>query len=73
MPFCDIDQFFGKIFTIEAILAYHDGSPDELREQDLTIRPYDLNYGFGNDNPIDHVEFFSDYEILQENQKSKSF
>ena len=54
-------------------MSYHDGSADDLSESDLTIRPYDLNYGFGSDNPIDNVQFFSDYEIIEENKKHKSF
>ena len=67
VPIKNLDQFFSKIFTLENIISYHDGSPDELSEKDLTIRPYNLNYGFGLDNPIDNVKFFTEYEIIEEN------
>ena len=30
VPIKDCDQFFEKIFTLENIVSYHDGAPDDL-------------------------------------------
>jgi HD superfamily phosphohydrolase len=62
IPPLSVEHFTKDRITPAKIVPYSDSSDVELREEDIIVDRFVINYAFKDKNPVDHVHFFSKWD-----------